>query len=188
MCGIVGYIGNRKAGPLLIAGLRKLEYRGYDSAGIATINEKGIEIRKDIGKIDAIEKKIGLSEAAGNIGIAHCRWATHGGVTQKNAHPHASPKHQISLVHNGIIENFSEIKKNLQEQGYTFESETDTEVVAHLMDSLYQGNLKEAVQKAATLVKPGSVVLLSPACSSLDMYSGYDARGDDFTKNIKALT
>ncbi|MDO8480207.1 MAG: glutamine--fructose-6-phosphate transaminase (isomerizing) [Nanoarchaeota archaeon] len=148
MCGIVGYIGTRQAGPLLIEGLRKLEYRGYDSAGIATVHDGAIEIRKDIGKIEAIEKKIGLSLAVGTIGIAHCRWATHGGVTQKNAHPHVSPKHQISLVHNGIIENFSELKKKLQSQGYAFQSETDTEVVAHLVDSLYAGSLKEAVQNA----------------------------------------
>ena len=105
MCGIVGYIGNRKAAPLLIHGLKKLEYRGYDSAGIATLGKNKILIKKDIGKIEDIDKTIQLTKLDGVIGICHCRWATHGGVTKENAHPHTDCKNNISIVHNGIIEN-----------------------------------------------------------------------------------
>jgi len=148
MCGIFGYVGNRQAGPLLVEGLKKLEYRGYDSAGIATINNGEIEIRKDVGKIEEIERKVALSSVGGTVGIAHCRWATHGGVTQKNAHPHVSLKNGISLVHNGIIENFSDVKARLEAKGYHFETETDTEVIAHLIDSHYRGSLKDAVLAA----------------------------------------
>ena len=103
MCGIVGYIGSKEPGPILIEGLKNLEYRGYDSAGIATISEKGLHIKKDIGKIEEIDGKIQLTKMDGCVGMAHCRWATHGGVTQKNAHPHTDCKNKITVVHNGII-------------------------------------------------------------------------------------
>jgi glucosamine--fructose-6-phosphate aminotransferase (isomerizing) len=148
MCGIIGYIGEKKAAPILLKGLKNLEYRGYDSAGIGTVSNKKILIEKDIGKIDEVDKKVNLSAIEGNIGIAHSRWATHGGVTKENAHPHTDCKNQISIVHNGIIENYKELKDKLITKGHKFKSETDTEIVVHLIEDYYKGNLKEAVIKA----------------------------------------
>jgi glucosamine--fructose-6-phosphate aminotransferase (isomerizing) len=148
MCGIVGYIGGKEAAPILLKGLKNLEYRGYDSAGVATVSDKKILIEKDVGKIDEVEKKVNLSKISGNIGIAHSRWATHGPVTKENAHPHVDCKEKISIVHNGIIENYKELKDKLVEKGHKFKSETDTEIVVHLIEDYYKGNLKEAVIKA----------------------------------------
>lgn len=145
MCGIVGYIGSRQAAPILIEGLKKLEYRGYDSAGICTCTEGHIIMKKDIGKIEDIEKKANLTNLAGNLGISHCRWATHGAVTKENAHPHFDPSGKISIVHNGIIENYASLKKELEKKGNKFLSETDTEIIAHLIAESYTGNLKDAV-------------------------------------------
>ena len=145
MCGIVGYIGKKKAAPILLSGLKKLEYRGYDSAGIATVDSDGINVKKDIGKIDDINKNMGLSDVNGSVGISHCRWATHGGVTKENAHPHCNFEKDISIVHNGIIENYAELKKKLERKGYKFCSETDTEVIVHLVDSYYKDDIKDAV-------------------------------------------
>jgi len=133
MCGIFGIIASEEVAPILVEGLRKLEYRGYDSAGVATISDK-IIVKKDIGKIDEIENKIKLSDCSGKIGIAHTRWATHGGVTQKNAHPHLSNNEKIAVIHNGIIENYQEIRKMLVENGFNFYSETDTEVIPNLIE------------------------------------------------------
>ena len=158
MCGIIGYIGNKKAAPILIKGLKRLEYRGYDSAGICTLGNKQILVKKDIGKIDAINKKINLEDLEGNIGVAHCRWATHGGVSEKNAHPHTDCSGKISIVHNGIIENYAELKKELEKKGHKFKSETDTEVIAHLIEENYHGDLKDAVIKALKMVE-GSYAL-----------------------------
>jgi len=152
MCGIIGYIGNSKAAPILIEALKRLEYRGYDSAGISTINENNILIEKDIGKIHEIESKINLKGLNGNIGVSHCRWATHGGVTKENAHPHTDCNDNISIVHNGIIENFSELKEMLIKKGHTFKSSTDTEVIAHLIEDNYKGNIEEATRKALKLI------------------------------------
>src|SRR3989338_2906881 len=154
MCGIVGYIGNRKAAPILIKGLKRLEYRGYDSAGICTLNNKEVKIKKDIGKIEDIDKKISLTNLEGNIGISHCRWATHGAVTKENAHPHTDCTGKILVVHNGIIENYSELEK----KKHKFKSETDTEVIAHLIEDNYKGDLKEATLKALNRVE-GSYAL-----------------------------
>jgi len=148
MCGIIGYIGKSKAAPILIEALKRLEYRGYDSAGISTINENNILIEKDIGKIHEIESKINLKGLNGDIGISHCRWATHGGVTKENAHPHTDCNNNISIVHNGIIENFSELKEILIKKGHKFKSSTDTEVIAHLIEDNYNGNIEEATRKA----------------------------------------
>jgi len=148
MCGIVGYIGNKKAAPILIEGLKNLEYRGYDSAGIATIDKSTLYIKKDIGKIDEIDGRIKLTEMDGSVGISHCRWATHGGVTQINAHPHIDCKKKITVVHNGIIENYEELKERLSKAGHKFVSGTDTEIIAHLIESHYKGNIEEAVLAA----------------------------------------
>ena len=151
MCGIVAYIGKRHALPILIEGLKRLEYRGYDSAGVAILDGK-MEIAKSIGRVRKLEELVEKTGGfKGTIGIAHTRWATHGGVTDRNAHPHCDDKklgHNIAIIHNGIIENYSSLKKYLEEKGHTFESETDTEVLAHLIGELYKGDLEKAVQAA----------------------------------------
>ena len=153
MCGIVGYIGENDALPILIGGLKKLEYRGYDSSGVALIDDGKIETVRASGKISALEAKIKEHPLHGHIGIAHTRWATHGAPTEENAHPHQSFDGNISIVHNGIIENYAVLKKKLQSEGIEFKSETDTEVVAHLIARYYKGNLKEAVLKAISLIE-----------------------------------
>jgi len=145
MCGIVGYIGDKKAVSILLSGLKKLEYRGYDSAGIATLGSEGIVVKKDIGKIDEVDKKVKFDELEGNIGLAHTRWATHGKVTKENAHPHSDVDKKIVIIHNGIIENYNELKNGLEKDGCKFISETDTEVLAHLIRKNYSGDLKKAV-------------------------------------------
>jgi len=145
MCGIVGYIGEKKAAPILLDGLKRLEYRGYDSAGLATVYGDNIDVKKDIGKIKDVDKKHKFKEMKGNIGLGHSRWATHGGVTKANAHPHCNFEDDISIVHNGIIENHDELKEKLN---IKFCSDTDTEVIVHLVDKYYKGDLKEAVLKS----------------------------------------
>jgi len=158
MCGIIGYIGNREAAPLMIEGLKRLEYRGYDSAGFCTVNNNQTLIQKDVGKIQEVEKKVNLNGFNGFVGISHCRWATHGGVTKENAHPHTDCKNMISIVHNGIIENFSELKEKLMEKGHKFSSSTDTEVIAHLIEDNYDGNVEEATRIALRQIE-GSYAL-----------------------------
>ena len=148
MCGIIGYIGKSKAAPILFEGLKRLEYRGYDSAGICTIDNNKTIIEKDIGKLEEIEKKIDFNSLKGNVGISQCRWATHGGVTKENAHPHCDNNEKISIVHNGIIENFQELKEMLLKKGHKFHSLTDTEVIVHLIADNYNGNIEEATRKA----------------------------------------
>ena len=137
MCGIVGYIGKKQALPILLQGLRDLEYRGYDSAGIAVLDNGKIDRIREVGKVDMLVKKIDGKKFDGIMGIAHTRWATHGGVTEANAHPHVVGKGKLALVHNGIIENYREIKKELEKDGVKFESETDTEVLAALIVKYY---------------------------------------------------
>ncbi len=132
MCGIIGYVGHRNAGEILFSGLRKLEYRGYDSCGVAGFHEGKIYVKKDAGKIDEVHKKLNLKEIPGNLGIGHTRWATHGGVTKENAHPHTDCQGNIVVVHNGIIENFQELKRELKD--HEFASETDSEIIAHLIE------------------------------------------------------
>lgn len=153
MCGIVGYIGQNEALPVLVGGLKKLEYRGYDSSGVSVLDEGVIKTVRASGKISALEEKLKVSPATGNLGIAHTRWATHGAPTEQNAHPHTSFDGKISIVHNGIIENYAVLKKRLQADGIEFKSETDTEVVAHLIAKFYTGNLKDAVLKALSLIE-----------------------------------
>lgn len=140
MCGIVGYVGKREASELLLTGLRRLEYRGYDSAGVATMNgDSNFAVRRSVGKIDALASELAEAPAQGHIGIGHTRWATHGPATKNNAHPHVGGDNTLVLVHNGVIENFHTLKTRLQDAGYVFKSATDTEVIAHLIDQ----NLKE---------------------------------------------
>ncbi|ADD67056.1 glucosamine/fructose-6-phosphate aminotransferase, isomerizing [Denitrovibrio acetiphilus DSM 12809] len=144
MCGIVGYIGNRKASNVLMEGLSKLEYRGYDSAGLALLEAGSIHTERSVGKLINLKEQISSRNFTANIGIGHTRWATHGKPSFENAHPHCSEG--LAIVHNGIIENYLELKTMLKEKGYIFHSETDTEVVAHLIKSNYDGDLKDAVQ------------------------------------------
>ncbi|MEX0893997.1 MAG: glutamine--fructose-6-phosphate transaminase (isomerizing) [Gemmatimonadota bacterium] len=155
MCGIVGYIGNRDAVPLLIQGLKRLEYRGYDSAGVSIQVDGKLDVRRAVGKIVELEKQMGDHAPRGTVGIAHTRWATHGAPTEPNAHPHATEDSDIVLVHNGIIENASTLRKKLTELGHTFTSETDTEVVVHLIEEVWQDGdpLEDAVRDALQQVE-----------------------------------
>ena len=148
MCGIVGYVGNRAATPVLIDGLKKLEYRGYDSAGIAIYDNGELSVIKCKGRLAVLEDKVMAEVHPSNLGIGHTRWATHGEPNEVNSHPHLSQSGMIAVVHNGIIENYMKLKDFLQSQGYEFKSETDTEVVAHLVEYYYKGNLVEAVMEA----------------------------------------
>ncbi len=148
MCGIVGYVGPREAAPILMDGLRRMEYRGYDSAGIAVINGDGLSVRKAAGKLSVLAEEIAGQAPHGSIGIGHTRWATHGAPTTPNAHPHTDQSGRIALIHNGIIENASDLRKALLARGHVFTSETDTEVLAHLIGALYEGDLEEAVAAA----------------------------------------
>ena len=153
MCGIVGYVGPRLASPLLLEGLKRLEYRGYDSAGVAIMNGKGVETRKAPGKISELETLVSAAPIHGTLGIAHTRWATHGAPNFCNAHPHLSCNNEIAVVHNGIIENGSSLRQALEDVGHTFRSETDTEVLAHLIEEFFDGNLEEAVLEALRKVE-----------------------------------
>lgn len=155
MCGIVGYVGPREATPILLAGLKRLEYRGYDSAGVALLNGAGIEVTKRAGKIHVLEDALDKAPSTATCGIAHTRWATHGAPNQPNAHPHTSRDGEIALVHNGIIENAAVIKKQLRKEGYPFTSETDTEVVVHLIDFLWEDGepMEDAVAAALRQVE-----------------------------------
>ena len=151
MCGIVGYIGFREAWPIVIKGLKRLEYRGYDSAGIALIGESGLNIYKKAGKVVELENFADGKDQSGSIGIGHTRWATHGAPSDRNSHPHTSNDGQLSIIHNGIIENYATIKEELVKRGHTFNSDTDTEVLVHLIEEIYKNenhDLFEAVRLA----------------------------------------
>ena len=148
MCGIIGYIGMRGATPLLLEGLKRMEYRGYDSAGVAVMNGSGVETRKAAGKISQLERALATSPVNGDTGIGHTRWATHGVPNECNAHPHVDCKGDIAVVHNGIIENSGTLRKGLEARGHEFASETDTEVIAHLIEEAFDENLEDAVIEA----------------------------------------
>ena len=155
MCGIVGYIGTKKASPILIQGLLKLEYRGYDSAGIATIEKTGITVMKDKGRVKNLYDLDGIDNLEGTVGIAHTRWATHGKPSKINAHPQMDSENLFAVVHNGIIENYNELKKELIEKGYTFSSQTDTEIIPNLISYYYKKdkNMLKAVRNACMDLK-----------------------------------
>ena len=162
MCGIVGYVGPKQAASFLMEGLGKLEYRGYDSAGIAVFNGKEIVVEKCVGRLASLEKKIEGHIPQGHMGIGHTRWATHGRPSDTNAHPHADCTGDFVVVHNGIVENYLNIKEQLIEKGHKFLSETDTEVVAHLVEEYYQGDFVEAVKKVLTEIRGSySLVFIS---------------------------
>ena len=152
MCGIIGYCGPKPAAPILVEGLKRLEYRGYDSAGIAVGDGTDLKIFKREGKIFRLREGI-PEDVGGGWGIGHTRWATHGEVSDVNAHPHTDASGRIAIVHNGIIENFTSLKEKLEEEGYTFRTETDSEVIAHLVASLYDGDLETAVRQSIRLLK-----------------------------------
>lgn len=151
MCGIIGYIGQKPAAPILVQGLRRLEYRGYDSAGLVLFENNDLERIRSVGKIDKLSEKIKGRKFQATVGIAHTRWATHGGVTEENAHPHSALDGKLMLVHNGIIENYRELREQMK--GVQFESQTDTEVLAHLIGKHYKGDLRHAVEQALRHVR-----------------------------------
>ena len=153
MCGIVGYIGQREAEPILVEGLRRLEYRGYDSAGLATLTGAELHLRKKAGRIVDLAKHLRDRPAAGCVGISHTRWATHGPANDRNAHPHLAGNGSIAVVHNGVIENYAALKRQLQADGIVFASDTDTEVIAHLIAQHLKDDLAEAVQQILPLLK-----------------------------------
>ncbi len=155
MCSIIGYYGNEIAAPIIVKGLKRMEYRGYDSVGVATESNQQIKLKKGIGKVNEVNAKIQLDSLPGKIGIGHTRWATHGRVTDFNAHPHSSNSGKIAIVHNGIIENFEELKEKLQGKGYSFKSETDSEVIANLLQKHYEEtkDVKETILKTVSEIK-----------------------------------
>ena len=164
MCGIVGYVGKNDANSVLLTGLKKLEYRGYDSCGIATICDNGLHILKTLNRIDALVSCTQNAETA-NIGIGHTRWATHGNVTEPNAHPHVDNSNEFVVVHNGIIENYIELKKMLEEKGYKFYSDTDTEVIPNLIHYNYAGNLLKAVKDTTDMLRGSYAIGVMEASS-----------------------
>ncbi|MBA4435705.1 MAG: glutamine--fructose-6-phosphate transaminase (isomerizing) [Nitrosopumilaceae archaeon] len=155
MCSIIGYYGKESAAPIIVKGLKRMEYRGYDSVGVATESENQIGLKKGTGKVQEVNSKVQLETLPGRVGIGHTRWATHGKVTDVNAHPHPSNSEKIAIVHNGIIENFEELKKQLESDGYTFKSETDSEIIANLLQKNYEqtNDVKETILKTVSQLK-----------------------------------
>ena len=153
MCGVVGYIGSKEAAPILIDGLQRLEYRGYDSAGIAVLNGSKITSRKEVGRLANLEKMLAADPVKGTRGIGHTRWATHGAPSQINSHPHSSSDGSIAVVHNGIIENYAELRDELSAKGHKFLSETDTEVVPHLIEQSLKDGAKSPVEAIQRTLK-----------------------------------
>jgi glucosamine--fructose-6-phosphate aminotransferase (isomerizing) len=161
MCGIIGYIGSKPVVPVLLEGLRRMEYRGYDSAGVAVVNPEGITLRRSAGKLANLEQAIRVEPVEGLYGVGHTRWATHGRPTEENAHPHRDCTGRIVVVHNGIIENYLELKEELQSQGHEFKTETDTEIVAHLVErEMRDDGLENAVRRALTYMRGMFAIVL----------------------------
>jgi glutamine---fructose-6-phosphate transaminase (isomerizing) len=161
MCGIIGYIGSKPVVPVLLEGLRRMEYRGYDSAGVAVVSPEGIALRRSAGKLANLEQAIRVEPVEGLYGVGHTRWATHGRPTEENAHPHRDCTGRIVVVHNGIIENYLELKKELQSQGHEFKTETDTEIVAHLVErEMRDDGLENAVRRALTYMRGMFAIVL----------------------------
>jgi glucosamine--fructose-6-phosphate aminotransferase (isomerizing) len=165
MCGIVGYIGTRQAGPIVLEGLRRLEYRGYDSAGLAVLQEGHIELRRSVGKIENLTALLNRQPIHGHVGMGHTRWATHGGVTEANAHPHTDCQGRIVVIQNGIVENYRQLKDALLEEGHVFRSQTDTEVIVHLVEKHHNetGDLTTAVRLTLAQLKGASAVVILSA-------------------------
>jgi len=161
VCGIIGYVGFRDSKDVLMEGLKRLEYRGYDSAGVGIIDKKKLQIIKEVGEISKIEKHV--KSMKGSVGIGHTRWATHGSVTRENAHPHISCDRRIAVVHNGIIENYKKLKEELQKKGHRFISQTDSEVIAHLIEENYKNNLEDAVLSAIKKIQGSYAIAVACA-------------------------
>src|SRR5689334_1991738 len=165
MCGIVGYVGPSDATPIILNGLKRLEYRGYDSAGVAVINENQIEVRRDAGKLSQLVDLVGKSPLTGAPGIGHTRWATHGAPSARNAHPHLGNSGRVVVVHNGIVENFLELKDELTAEGITFNSDTDTETIVHLAENHKAAGIsfEEAARRTFAQMDGANVVVLMSA-------------------------
>ncbi|MBN1963062.1 MAG: class II glutamine amidotransferase, partial [Anaerolineae bacterium] len=161
MCGIVGYVGPRDAVPVILGGLQRLEYRGYDSAGLAVIQNGGIALRRDVGKLQNLTRLVGEQPLSGPIGIGHTRWATHGEPSPRNAHPHIGMSGDVVVVHNGIVENYRDLKKDLIAEGAVFQSDTDTEVIVHLIERFLgsTGDLTEATRQAVLLLRGAHAIV-----------------------------
>ncbi|MEJ7673799.1 MAG: class II glutamine amidotransferase [Chitinophagaceae bacterium] len=163
MCGIVGYIGQREAYPIIITGLKRQEYRGYDSTGVALINGDGLRVYKKKGKVAELEESLLGKNLSAHIGIGHTRWATHGEPSDRNAHPHTSASGKLAMIHNGIIENYGQLKQELLNKGYTFTSDTDTEVLLNFIEEIKKNakcSLEEAIRIALKRVAGAYVILL----------------------------
>lgn len=162
MCGIVGYVGERDAATIILEGLKKLEYRGYDSAGIAVVENGKIAIRRNAGKLDLLIKSVAVQPINGSIGVGHTRWATHGEPSEQNAHPHIGATGEVVVVHNGIVENFLELKKDLQAKGVVFKSDTDSETIVHLIEKFmtHGNNLEESVRLSLKLIKGAHAIVV----------------------------
>lgn len=160
MCGIIGYVGDREAVPIIMNGLSKLEYRGYDSSGVAVISDGKLSVAKKVGKLIGLQEELDRAPIYGKIGIGHTRWATHGKPLEKNAHPHVDCSGKFAVVHNGIIENFLELRQMLLEEGHSFNSDTDTEVIVHLWEKFYQGDPEAAFEQVIPLLK-GSYAIVA---------------------------
>ena len=175
MCSIIGYSGLEKVAPLLVGGLQKMEYRGYDSVGIATLSSGNLLIRKGIGKVSEVDRSYGLKEMSGRMGIGHTRWATHGGIIDSNAHPHSGCTTRLAIVHNGIIENHEELKQELLEEGHAFKSQTDSEVIAHLLEHYWSINndIKQAMINTCNRLK-GSFAFVAMFDNSTLCAARYD--------------
>jgi len=172
MCGIIGYVGEREVHEVLIKALSRLEYRGYDSAGIASFNGKGLTVLKERGKLSALKKMVAHGAASSHLGIGHTRWATHGEPSKKNAHPHADCTAQIAIVHNGIIENHEALRTSLKNEGHKLRSETDTEILAHLVEKFHiqeGATLEEAVRKTIEVIK-GSYAFCAISLKEKDQF------------------
>ena len=149
MCGIIGYVGNKPAVPILVNGLKQLEYRGYDSAGLAVVNMNGsLEVRRAAGKLENLEAVLENKPLVGSFGVGHTRWATHGVPSEENAHPHRDSEGKIVVVHNGIIENYLPLRERLTASGHQFVTDTDTETIVHLVSEYFEGELEGAVRRA----------------------------------------
>ncbi|MHB1426533.1 MAG: glutamine--fructose-6-phosphate transaminase (isomerizing), partial [Gemmataceae bacterium] len=167
VCGIVGYVGHEAALPYLLAGLETLEYRGYDSAGVALVNRAGVTVKKSAGHLKMLKEHVNGMDIGQNCGIGHTRWATHGAPTDENAHPHTDCRGRIAAVHNGIIENYRSLREELRQKGHQFQSETDTEVIPHLLEAYDQGNLVEAARAAARRLE-GAYAFLAVSADDQD--------------------
>ncbi|MDD5368902.1 MAG: glutamine--fructose-6-phosphate transaminase (isomerizing), partial [Anaerolineaceae bacterium] len=166
MCGIVGYIGERNATPIILNGLKKLEYRGYDSAGLAVLEDGLIQVRRDAGKLENLVNRVAVEPVQGTLGIGHTRWATHGEPTARNAHPHIGATGEVVVVHNGIVENFMELREELAAEGVIFNSDTDSEIIVHLIERnlAKQGGLIEAVRRSLVLLKGAHGIVIFSSC------------------------